>query len=145
MDNTGWLSGTFYCNWATVECDSNGNVYSLILFANGLQGAFPPGRALAPLTRLQTLGLDYNNISGDSCLQSIAEANLTALSYLGLTGNSISGVVPWKELAQGSPRLSDLLLSFNNLQGEIPPDLAQMGRWSDGPILASSSGDDNRK
>ena len=39
--------------------------------------------------------------------------------------------MPWKELAQGSPRLSDLLLSFNNLQGEIPPDLAQMGRWSD--------------
>src|SRR5689334_12445575 len=58
----GWGTNDNYCTWHAVGCDKDSFVKSLSLSSNNLTGTIP--ESIGYLTRLQVLGMEFNNING---------------------------------------------------------------------------------
>jgi len=85
-----WLSPvTGECEWKGVSCSNDGNILSIILSSNNLQGLIP--YELEQLTHLKILDLSKNSINGP-----IPEElqNISSLSVLKLYSNELIGQVP---------------------------------------------------
>jgi len=113
INNANWLSGS-YCSWYGIVCDQNGDVVTIDLHANNLQGnQLPP--ALGCLTYLKSLVLNNNNISGqlpnNFC-------KLTNLQYMILQNNNLGGYIPacFSDLIF----LQEMYLYNNGLIGDLP-------------------------
>ncbi|CAH9141053.1 unnamed protein product [Cuscuta epithymum] len=109
------------CNWFGVKCE-NERVTFLRLPASSLSGQIPEN-TLSKLTRLRTLSLRLNRLSGplpsdlDQC---------TELRNLYLQGNQFSGPVP--AYIFGFHALVRLNLANNNFSGEIPSGFSNLTR-----------------
>ncbi|GMH08051.1 hypothetical protein Nepgr_009891 [Nepenthes gracilis] len=134
---SGW-SGSAYCEWSGVVCDSSGRVSSITLSSQSLSGTIPSNLnslsqitllslqnnrfsgtlpSLANLTLLREAYLDSNNFTS---VPDGAFAGLSSLQTLSLSGNL--NLSPWpfpSELTQ-SPSLVTFYASYANLVGSIP-------------------------
>ncbi len=114
-----WNSSVSYCQWYGIRCD-NGNVTSINLFSNQLQGTISP--SISQLKYLRTMTIASNpGLSGvlPSSLPQIAD-----LVVLDLSSNSLVGTIPpsfgsWQ-------RIIFLSLQANFLSGTIPPELGAL-------------------
>ena len=99
---------------------------TLDLSHNNLSGAVPG--ELGQLTALQTFSMSSNQLTGTL---PAALGTLPALHYLDLNNNQLSGPIP-PELSQLTS-LGDLYLHSNHLSGPIPPELGNLtgirARW----------------
>lgn len=102
----------------------------LYLLKNQLKGTLPS--EISNLSFLEVLGLGENNFSGEipSALSSLPNINKIALQRSTPQGASPGGPVDTAELSGGltgnvpafdkTPKLSELLLGYNNLEGSLP-------------------------
>ncbi|TQD86113.1 hypothetical protein C1H46_028286 [Malus baccata] len=106
------------CSWKGVSCESN-NVIGFE--ASGLELSGPvPDTTIGKLTKLQTLNLSRNKITGlPSDLWSIS-----SLKHLILSNNQISGSLPNNIGNFGL--LETLDVSSNNFSGEIPAGISSL-------------------
>nr|GMD12007.1 probable inactive receptor kinase At1g48480 [Ipomoea batatas] len=109
------------CNWAGVKCE-NQRVAVLRLPGSSLSGEIP-ANTLANLTRLRTLSLRLNSLSG-SLPSDFSKC--TELRNLYLQGNHFSGPVP--AFLSGLHSLVRVNLASNNFSGEIPPGFNNLTR-----------------
>ncbi len=143
--NDNWLTDAALDDWHGVTADANGQVLSIVLYNNGLEGEIPP--ALGNLAHLETLWLGDNALSG-RIPPELGE--LDRLKSLWLGGNALTGGIPvqlgklrrleslWLDrnaLSGDIPRtlgwlsrLESLSLDGNELTGDIPPELGDLGR-----------------
>ncbi|KAK1301517.1 putative inactive receptor kinase [Acorus calamus] len=115
------LSDQSPCNWQGLACESS-RVTVVRLPGVGLIGQIPAG-VLGNLTKLRTLSLRFNALSGP--LPSDI-ASLSELRNLYLQGNDFSGEIPPSLL-----RLSNLVrlnLANNGFSGEIPVGMNNLTR-----------------
>jgi len=140
-NNAGWTSSTDPCNgWYGVQCDTNGKVSSIELENNGLNGS--PSSAIFQLTSLRFLNLKDNQISfsfggigqatslntlilsgtGLTSVEGISKA--TSLTELHLTDNELQGEIPEEILSLTG--LRQLYLNYNSLSGRIPPTISAL-------------------
>ncbi|XP_057961833.1 probable inactive receptor kinase RLK902 [Malania oleifera] len=109
------------CSWWGIHC-LDGRVAHIRLPRGGLEGELPP-HAFGNLTRLHTLSLRNNSISGQlpsdlgSCLE---------LQVLDLQNNQLSGHLP--TFLFGLSRLARLDLARNSFSGEIPTEFNKLRR-----------------
>eukprot|EP00258_Populus_trichocarpa_P027727 XP_024443746.1 putative receptor-like protein kinase At3g47110 [Populus trichocarpa] len=120
-----WSSKTSFCNWMGVSCSlRRQRVTALDLSSMGLLGTIPP--QLGNLSFLQYLILYNNSFHGDlpSEIGTIPSTifNISSLKVLDLMFNGLFGSLP-KNMCDHLPRLEMLLLSSNQLSGQIPSDL----------------------
>ncbi|XP_075492105.1 receptor-like kinase TMK4 [Primulina tabacum] len=133
----GW-TGSNYCKWQGVNCDSSGKVSSINLSSKSLSGMIPSD--LNQLSSLKSLSLQRNLFSGPlpplSNLDSIQEVNLDDNNFdsipqgflSGLTSlqafsvNNNSNLPPWRipDTLEDSTTLVSFQASKANLVGEIP-------------------------
>nr|XP_010943538.2 polygalacturonase inhibitor-like [Elaeis guineensis] len=142
-DLIAWTSDYPCCDWAGVSCDSaTGRVTSLDISGTNSSATIPTSvadlpflqsltfhknanltgpipSAIATLTRLTFLRLDWNGLSGPV---PAFLARLTALDYLNLAFNQFSGSIP---PSLGSLPLEFLRLDRNRLTGPIPSSLSR--------------------
>ena len=149
LNNDNWLTDAPLGNWYGVDTDSNGQVTSLNLYGNFLQGQIPPeigglsslrylrlGGSYAltgplpeevfDLPELTTLSLGRFNVGG-SLPPEIGR--LTQLEALYLWGAGLGGPIP-PEITQLT-NLHTLDLSYNDLIGSVPPALDNLSElWT---------------
>jgi len=116
-DMTGWLSENDICTWYGVSCTSSGTVESLLLGSNNLHGSVPSD-IFGGLPDLMYLWLYSNPISFK--FDKIGEAkklNSLLIDSTGLT--SLEGV-------GSASALTDLDVRFNNLEGTVPTEIANL-------------------
>ncbi|KAM0865146.1 hypothetical protein ACQ4PT_043467 [Festuca glaucescens] len=110
----------------------------LVLAGNSLSGQVP--MSIGKLSSLTELGLSENKLSGitEGWIRNLKSlqllnlqsnlftgqipssiSNLTHMTYLYLDDNEFEGLIP---ASLGNIPLKDLTLSYNNLQGDIPPN-----------------------
>ncbi len=119
-DNQGWANGYTgvacdYCNWTGITCNYIGQITSIDLSNNNLQGPLP-----AELTALT--GLNYLNLSNNALIDSIPEYwdSLDLLVKLDLSNNQFSGAIPTSFKTMTS--INMIHLDFNELDS-IPVGL----------------------
>ncbi|CAN4098321.1 unnamed protein product [Withania somnifera] len=112
------------CNWAGVQCENN-RVTVLRLPASALYGTLPM-KTFSNLTRLRTLSLRLNRLSGplpsdiSQCveLRNVYLQGLRSLVRLNLADNNFSGEIP--SVFNNLTRLRTLLLEKNQFSGSLP-------------------------
>ena len=118
-ENTNCMSDAPIGEWYGVTTDHVGNVTSIGLSENGLNGELPP--ELGDLANMFALGLTANGLRGEIPPEL---GNITDLWILDLSFNQLSGEIP-SELGN----IIDLWmldLSLNQLSGEIPSELGNL-------------------
>lgn len=111
------------CGWSGVKCDAGAaGVVALRLPAVSLVGELPSG-SIGALTRLRTLSLRFNALSGRLPADFGA---LSELRSLYLQHNRFSGEIPAEILSLH--RLVRLSLAGNSFSGKIPPNLGSLTR-----------------
>ncbi|CAB9522622.1 Leucine Rich Repeat [Seminavis robusta] len=112
------------CQWYTHEfssvCDSAGQLHTLSLPDNSLQGTLP--EELALLSHLNIVQLQNNHLNG--ILPSRFWSSWDHLVFLNLYNNSLSGTIPpdVKHLAKAK-RLNTLSLRSNDFSGSLPSEI----------------------
>ncbi|PIN14017.1 Fibroblast/platelet-derived growth factor receptor [Handroanthus impetiginosus] len=134
---SGW-TGTNFCKWQGVSCDSSNKVSSINLSSRSLSGTLPS--ELNQLLSLKSLSFQRNHLSGPlpalSNLGNLEEVNLDENSFnsippdflSGLTSlqsfsiNNNSNLPPWTipQSLKDSISLTSFLASKANIVGEIP-------------------------
>ncbi|XP_047312449.1 probable inactive receptor kinase At1g48480 [Impatiens glandulifera] len=114
-------SQTSPCSWTGVTCEA-GQVVELRLPGMGLAGQVPVG-SIGKLTRLRTLSLRFNALSGPLPADF---ASITGLRNLYLQHNSFSGPIP--DFIFSFRDLVRLNLAFNSFSGEIPVSFNNLPR-----------------
>lgn len=117
-----WTSETSVCSWKGVTCDSRHNrVTELDVSDMGLVGTIPP--EIGNLSSLVSLEMTGNSFHGHIPLSIF---NMSSLEIVSLTNNRLSGSLPMDICSHGRlQRLQVLVLTQNNLYGEIPSSLGQ--------------------
>ncbi|KAG1363710.1 putative LRR receptor-like serine/threonine-protein kinase [Cocos nucifera] len=109
------------CSWKGVTCDERREkVIALVASGFGLSGVIPEN-TIGKLSKLRTLDLSANNITGLS--SDIWELG-SSLRSLNLSWNQINGSLP-NNLANFG-ELESLVLSYNSFSGEIPTALGSL-------------------
>lgn len=115
--DTGWLQdGTNVCEWYGITCNQNGDVESINLRNNGLQGRFATSEIFS-IQELKILNLSANPIEFD--LTDIGNANKLEVLDLSSTNLQLSALDSLIELSAVST-LTFLSLDSNNLGGLVP-------------------------
>ncbi|OQW91777.1 MAG: hypothetical protein BWK78_03580, partial [Thiotrichaceae bacterium IS1] len=107
-----WLFTGAPCSWEGITCSAEKpprNVIAIYKPRNHLKGTLPD---LSPLTKLTSIRLGDNQLSGP-----IPNFNLPALQEFDLSDNQFSGPVPNFD---NLPALQYMVLSYNQLSGQIP-------------------------
>ncbi|XP_008790672.2 probable LRR receptor-like serine/threonine-protein kinase At2g24230 [Phoenix dactylifera] len=119
------VSGSSYsvCSWKGVSCDERKEkVIALVASGLGLSGPIPEN-TIGKLSKLQTLDLSANNITGLSLdIWGLG----SSLKSLNLSSNQINGSLPDNLADFGE--LESLDLSCNGFSGEIPTALGSLSR-----------------
>lgn len=117
-----WTNSTSPCSWEGVECNkAQDSVETLKLPGAGLYGRILPA-TLGSLSRLRTLSLRSNHLSGRLPEDLV---NCTQLRKLFLQNNLLSGPIPPFN-STVTPGLNVIDLSFNNFTGEFPSSLSTL-------------------
>ncbi|KAL0286382.1 UNVERIFIED_CONTAM: Receptor-like kinase TMK4 [Sesamum angustifolium] len=131
----GW-TGSSFCKWKGISCDSSGKVTSINLASESVSGTLPS--ELNELSSLKSLSLQRNQLSGalpalpssvegvnldENSFNSVPSGFLTGLTSLqSFSINNNTDLPPW-EIPEGL-KDSNALISFNasmaNIVGEIP-------------------------
>ncbi|KAK4440982.1 Receptor-like kinase TMK4 [Sesamum alatum] len=131
----GW-TGSSFCKWQGISCDSSGKVTSINLASESVSGTLPA--EMNQLSSLQSLSLQRNKLSGSlpALPPSVEDVNLDENSFDSVPSGFLSGLTslqsfsinnntnlpPW-EIPE-SLKDSNALVSFNatmaNIVGEIP-------------------------
>ena len=98
-----------------VKVDADGRVIALELAANNLMGSLPPSLGL--LTRLQTLQVQHNKLSGAIPPQIFD--SLPSLVAVSMHHNALSGLLP-AALFRDKRALKYVHLAFNRFSGILP-------------------------
>ena len=131
-----WLSGHDECEWAGVECNSDGYVRFLELAANGLVGIIP--EEIVRLRNLDVLDLEDNRLVGAIPQTPFAEGLFrvklynndltgplpvfpTSLLTLDVSNNRLDGTLD--TALANLPKLKKLSLNGNKFDGTIPRSL----------------------
>lgn len=116
-----WPSGATSSQFATWYGITvvNGDISSIVLSSNNLEGKIPSSIGL--LTKLKTLTLSTNKISG-TIPTSIC--SLTSLNILNLSSNQIAGTIP--PCIGNLTSLTTFALSINQLTGSIPDGIGNL-------------------
>ena len=114
-----WGSERPVAEWYGVFVDGTGQVESLILAGNGLQGALP--EELKALPGLTSLDLTGNRLTGTI---PVTLGDLAALTFLDLSHNRLTGTIPVTLGALSQLRI--LRLGHNQLTGTVPRALAAL-------------------
>ncbi|MFC2141188.1 leucine-rich repeat domain-containing protein [Acidobacteriota bacterium] len=105
-------------DWYGIEVLDN-HVASIYLFSNLLNGSIPP--ELGNLSKLEWLGLNYNDLNGGIPPEL---GNLSKLRELWMSDNQLSGSIPPELGNLGNLEYLDLY--SNLLSGSIPPELGNL-------------------
>lgn len=121
----GW-GGTNACDFHGVRCDTSGNVVSVYLGRNNLQGSLPVDFFRgAYFNTLTDLKLDMNTITGTVPHEIGA---FRKLRILDISYNGLSGTLPISLLRTD---LQTIYVPGNNFDGEMPHELTQLSqRWA---------------
>ncbi|KAI3472724.1 hypothetical protein Pfo_028088 [Paulownia fortunei] len=134
---SGW-TGSNFCKWQGVNCDSSNKVSSINLSSKSLSGILPS--EINQLSSLKSLSLQRNQFSGPlpalSDLASLQEVNLDENSFNSIPTGFLSGLTSlqsfsinnntnlptWRipDTLQDSTSLTSFLASKANIVGEIP-------------------------
>ena len=106
------MSSASVCNWAGIECNSNGLVTALKLPGIGINGEFP--FFLNRLTALEELDLSFGALSGTIPAEI---ASLPNLRILDLSHNLLTEPIP---VELSTLPLETLRLNVNQFRGTIP-------------------------
>ncbi|MBT0813062.1 hypothetical protein KIH41_17370 [Litoribacter ruber] len=128
--------------WSNVFTNENGNVVTIDLWDNNLEGPIPD--SFGDLIHLEFLDISDNKISGNfpESMQNLTKleelsaikarltgelpdifANMTSLYVLDLDSNNLSGAIP-KSI--GNTALQSLYLNNNNFSGSIPGSIGRL-------------------
>ncbi len=118
---THWGSERPLAEWYGVFVDGTGQVESLLLAGNGLQGALP--EELKALPGLTSLDLTGNRLTGTI---PGTLGDLAALTFLDLSHNRLTGTIPGTLGALSQLRI--LRLGHNQLTGIVPRALGALPR-----------------
>ncbi|XP_057784990.1 probable LRR receptor-like serine/threonine-protein kinase At3g47570 [Salvia miltiorrhiza] len=115
-----WSSGTSFCTWRGVTCDSRrSRVTELDISDMGLEGSIP--QEIGNLSSLVYLDISGNSFHGrlpkDICMHN----NLQRLKLLNLSANYLEGDIP-SSLYQ-CPQLESIDLSRNSFGGYVPAQI----------------------
>ncbi|KAI3472714.1 hypothetical protein Pfo_028074 [Paulownia fortunei] len=150
---SGW-TGSNFCKWQGVNCDSSNKVSSINLSSKSLSGILPS--EINQLSSLKSLSLQRNQFSGPlpalSDLASLQEVNLDENSFNSIPTGFLSGLTSlqsfsinnntnlptWRipDTLQDSTSLTSFLaskanislrLSYNNMTGSLPASFAKSG------------------
>ncbi len=114
-----WLERDFWASerpvgeWHGVTTDADGHVVQLTIYDNNLTG--PMSAAICQLSRLHTLHLSFNKISG-ALPEQLGECR--AIKNLWLKGNKITGRLP--DGVALLPELEYLDIHANEMTGSLP-------------------------
>ncbi|KAM7525655.1 hypothetical protein LguiA_015557 [Lonicera macranthoides] len=112
-----WDSSRSPCiDYSGVFCNSNGNVYKIVLWNTSLNGVLSPG--LSELKSLRILSLFGNRFSGNIPPE---YGEIDTLWKINLSSNALSGSIP--EFLGDFSNIRFLDLSKNGYAGEIPSNL----------------------
>lgn len=111
---TWWDTSILMCRWPGVSCVA-GAITALNLTARLRNSTILP--SLGPLTSLQALSLDSNNLT--QSVNTLSLASLTSLRTLSLANNLFAETLP-SSLFQ-LPALVNMTLANNNFSGSLPP------------------------
>eukprot|EP00522_Entomoneis_paludosa_P001339 CAMPEP_0172474752 /NCGR_PEP_ID=MMETSP1065-20121228/69519_1 /TAXON_ID=265537 /ORGANISM="Amphiprora paludosa, Strain CCMP125" /LENGTH=972 /DNA_ID=CAMNT_0013232941 /DNA_START=767 /DNA_END=3685 /DNA_ORIENTATION=+ len=115
---TRWLSDQPECNWAGISCDESGQVRSIDLNGQNLNGPFPEGLQYLPL--LQAITMAWGSLSG-TLPASFVE--LQHLVNIEMQYNDFTGPIPEEWWA--ARHMTRLNLASNKLSGTISPRIAE--------------------
>ncbi|KAL3616315.1 hypothetical protein CASFOL_039705 [Castilleja foliolosa] len=133
----GW-TGSNFCKWPGVNCDTSSKVTSINLSTKFLTGIIP--HEINQLSGLRSLSLQRNHFSGPAPaltnMESLEEVYLDENSFDSIPPNFLSGLTrlqsfsisnvsslpPWTipDTLQDSPSLTSFIASKSNVVGEIP-------------------------
>eukprot|EP00698_Gefionella_okellyi_P007812 TRINITY_DN1908_c0_g2_i1.p1 TRINITY_DN1908_c0_g2~~TRINITY_DN1908_c0_g2_i1.p1 ORF type:complete len:2463 (-),score=602.58 TRINITY_DN1908_c0_g2_i1:5194-12582(-) len=127
MNGIGWISQTGWpigdkCTWQNVNCDTNLDVTSLYLSANGLTGAIPTNLSANAISSIpnqfsQLVTLSQLHLGGNFLSQDInVFRQLTFLTKLEVYGNSLTGTLTAMTLLTN---LQYLDFSRNSISGDL--------------------------
>ncbi|KAL3676308.1 hypothetical protein R1sor_026256 [Riccia sorocarpa] len=91
--------------------------------SNAFIGGFPMNISL--LSNVQRISVASNNFSNFSLSQLFQRGDLTSLEYLDATGANLKGTIP-SSIGKFNESLTVLMLSRNNLGGEIPLEISTL-------------------
>lgn len=123
-DRTGWSQGAAaancdICTWYGITCDNQENVIGIDLFNNNLVGTVPS--SLSTLTKLRTLKLMNNNLSGSF---PVFWASFPDMSFVDLSNNGFTGTMPLSIATMS--KLNTLYIENNNMSGALLPEIANL-------------------
>jgi len=124
-ENNDWLhgpecGGERYTPWNGINCNSDGDVRSLVFDNFGLSGTIPP--EVGYIFNLENLILKNNPELSGWIPKSLS--NLSNLQQLGLYSNNLSGVIPG--IFEGTKELKFINLEDNNIHGSIPLGISNL-------------------
>lgn len=113
-----WNTSVSYCQWYGVECDNEGNVVTLNLYLNNLQGSIPS--SVSHLSQLSILDVTGNGLYGivPAELSQLERLENAFLSKNFLTGNPFLGL--------NSPAMSIMSLGYNQFSSLDTPLAGRM-------------------
>ncbi|XP_057789134.1 LRR receptor-like serine/threonine-protein kinase ERECTA, partial [Salvia miltiorrhiza] len=132
MLKNNWTSGTSFCTWIGVTCDSRrSRVTKLNISDMGLEGSI--SQEIGNLSSLAYLDMSGNSFHGRLPKDICSHNNLQRLKLLDLSSNKLQGDIP-SSLYQ-CPQLESIDLSRNNLIGPIPSTIGNLSnlQWLDLP------------
>mmetsp|Transcript_15801 Transcript_15801/g.26486 ORF Transcript_15801/g.26486 Transcript_15801/m.26486 type:complete len:674 (-) Transcript_15801:90-2111(-) len=114
-DNEGWDESTPVCDWKGITCDSSGNLESVQVTNEGLQGTLP--QSFGDLSTLVHLYLSSNQFTG-SIPSNIK--SLSKLKTLDVSFNNLGGQIPFPL----SSAMESFHVGHNKLSGNLPTSFA---------------------
>ena len=119
IESTNWLSDLPINTWHGVGANHLGEIHTLNLNANNLQGNIPP--EIGQLQDLWNLHLNNNRLTGNIPPEI---GQLLEMNWLSLENNQLTGNIP-PEIGKLF-KLHTLSLGNNQLTGDIPTEIGQL-------------------
>jgi hypothetical protein len=118
--NNSWLGNADVCSWFGIACDNGGNVVTVALRNNGLDGTLPSELSLLRAS-LRSMDVGNNELTGGF---PSAFTRLTNLETLRINSNAMTGEIP----ARLGDMTSLVVLDFqrNRFSGPVPQSIANL-------------------
>ncbi|GJP45873.1 hypothetical protein CLOM_g5214 [Closterium sp. NIES-68] len=116
-----WISGADCAHWLGISCNRDGDVNDVMLISSRVAGRISP--SIGDLSALESITLVGNNLTG-SLPDEIS--NLRSLKELYISGNGGGLSGPFPDSVTALTDLSILILSDNQLIGEVPRGIGEL-------------------